>query len=131
MNSAATQRGRLADRQLEGAGYIGSDILGGASAVSGEQGFPKGQYAMYIDGPWAVDTYAALEAGAELRHRAVPDRERWLVLDRRRRGLVISKGGKNLAAAEKFAQFLDSPFAQLAMAKVGQMSALSTTRRPR
>ena len=32
-----------------------------------------------------------------------------------------------MTAAEKFAQFLDSPFAQLAMAKAGQMSALSTT----
>src|SRR5665213_2949411 len=33
------------------AGDIGSDFQGGASAVSGESGFPKGEYAMYIDGP--------------------------------------------------------------------------------
>ncbi len=61
MNSAATLAAVIAARRAaEGAGYIGSDFLGGASAVSGEQGFPKGQYAMYIDGPWAVATYAAL-----------------------------------------------------------------------
>ena len=40
--------------------------------------------------------------------------------------LVIPKNAANLAATEKFAQFLDSQFAQLAMAKVGQMSAIAT-----
>ena len=45
--------------------------------------------------------------------------------------LVIAKDGQNLAAAEKFAQFLESPFAQLAMAKAGQMWPLSTDGRSR
>jgi multiple sugar transport system substrate-binding protein len=112
---------------LEKQGVIGTDFLGGTGAVSGEQGFPKGQYAMYIDGPWAVPTYTALSpapdygiakfpAGSAGSHSTVGGED-----------LVISQGGHNLAAAEKFAQFLDSPFAQLAMAKAGQMSALATT----
>ena len=88
---------------LEKAGVIGSDFLGGAGAVSGEEGFPKGQYAMYIDGPWAVSTYAGAQARARLRHRAVPVRARRLVLDRRRRGPSRLQGRHHLADAEKFA----------------------------
>jgi multiple sugar transport system substrate-binding protein len=127
MNSAATQ---AAVSQIVGwkdADYIGSDILGGASAVSGEQGFPKGQYAMYIDGPWAVDTYAALKPAPSYGIAQFPSGSAGSFSTVGGEDLVISKGGKNIADAEKFAQFLDSSFSQLAMAKVGQMSALSTT----
>ena len=38
-------------------GVIGSDMAGGSGAISGETGFPTGQYAMYLDGPWATNTY--------------------------------------------------------------------------
>lgn len=127
MNSAATQ---AAVSQIVGwkdADYIGSDILGGASAVSGEQGFPKGQYAMYIDGPWAVDTYAALKPVPKYGISLFPTGRAGSFSTVGGEDLVIAKGGKNLAASEEFAQFLDSSFAQLAMAKVGQMSALATT----
>jgi multiple sugar transport system substrate-binding protein len=127
MNSAATQ---AAVSQIVGwkdAGYIGSDILGGASAVSGEAGFPKGQYAMYIDGPWAVDTYAALKPAPKYGISLFPTGGAGSFSTVGGEDLVIAKGGKNIAASEEFAQFLESPFAQLAMAKVGQMSALETT----
>jgi multiple sugar transport system substrate-binding protein len=127
MNSAATQ---AAVSQIVGwkdADYIGSDILGGASAVSGEQGFPKGQYAMYIDGPWAVDTYAALKPVPKYGISLFPTGSAGSFSTVGGEDLVIAKGGKNLTASEEFAQFLESPFAQLAMAKVGQMSALETT----
>ena len=35
---------------------------------------------------------------------------------------LVAKEGHHIADAEKFAEFLDSPFAQLAMAKQGDMS---------
>ena len=111
---------------LHKAGYIGTDFLGGTGAVSGEEGFPKGQYAMYIDGPWAVSTYSALKPQPDYGIATFPAAG-GSVSTVGGEDLVVSAGGKNLSAAEKFAQFLDSPFAQLAMAKVGQMSALSTT----
>ncbi len=57
MNSTATQTAVTTLVNLLKAGDIGSDFQGGASAVSGETGFPKNEYAMYIDGPWAVPTY--------------------------------------------------------------------------
>jgi multiple sugar transport system substrate-binding protein len=127
MNSSATQ---AAVSQIVGwkdAGYVGSDILGGASAVSGEQGFPKGQYAMYIDGPWAVNTYAALKPVPKYGISLFPTGKVGSFSTVGGEDLVVSKGGKNLTAAEEFAQFLDSSFSQLAMAKAGQMSALETT----
>ena len=38
-------------------GVIGSDFVGGSGSISGETGFPTGEYAMYLDGPWATTTY--------------------------------------------------------------------------
>ncbi|HUA40383.1 MAG TPA: extracellular solute-binding protein [Streptosporangiaceae bacterium] len=112
---------------LQKAGDIGTDFLGGTGAVSGEEGFPKGQYAMYIDGPWAVSTYAALKPVPDYGIAQFPTGSAGSFSTVGGEDLVISQGGHNLPAAEKFAQFLESPFAQLAMAKVGQMSALATT----
>ena len=40
--------------------------------------------------------------------------------------LVLSAGGKHIADTEKFAQFLASPFAQLAMANQGDLAGYST-----
>jgi ABC-type glycerol-3-phosphate transport system substrate-binding protein len=39
--------------------------------------------------------------------------------------VVVSAGGKHLADAELFAQFLDGSFSQLTMASIGQMSAFA------
>ncbi len=57
MNGTATESTLQELLSLHKAGDIGTDFLGGSGSVSGETGFPKGQYAMYIDGPWAVPTY--------------------------------------------------------------------------
>jgi multiple sugar transport system substrate-binding protein len=107
---------------LDKAGVIGSDFKGGSGAVSGETGFPKGQYAMYLDGPWATNTYkqagfsgygTALVPSGGCGHRSVVGGE----------DLVIAKGGKNLVDTIKFVQYLTGSFAQIAMAKAGDMAA--------
>jgi ABC-type glycerol-3-phosphate transport system substrate-binding protein len=85
--------------------------------VSGEQGFPKGQYAMSIDGPWAVPTYQALKPVPSYGIATFPAGSAGSFSTVGGEDLVVSAAGKNLTAAEKFAQFLVSPFAQLAMAK--------------
>ncbi len=108
------------------AGDIGSDFRGGSGAVSGETGFPKGEYAMYLDGPWAVPTYTALQPPPDYGIAPVPSGAAGSISTVGGEDLVIPKNAANLAATEKFAQFLDSQFAQLAMAKVGQMSAIAT-----
>ena len=126
MNSNATVTAVTALVNLLKAGNIGSDFQGGASAVSGEQGFPKGQYAMYIDGPWAVPTYSALSPVPSYGIAAFPSGAGGTVSTVGGEDTVVAKDGHHIADAEKFAAFLASPFAQLAMAKVGDMSAMKT-----
>lgn len=105
------------------AGDIGSDFLGGAGAVSGETGFPKGEYAMYIDGPWAVPTYKALKPQPDYGMTVMPKGAGGSVSVVGGEDLVISSGGKHIADTAKFAQFLASPFAQLTMAEQGDLAA--------
>ncbi len=104
------------------AGDIGSDFEGGASAVSGEQGFPKGQYAMYIDGPWAVPTFKADNPVPDYGIAPFPTGPGGSVSTVGGEDIVVARGGHHVADAEKFAEFLDSPFAQDAMAAQGDMS---------
>ncbi|MGC9221533.1 MAG: extracellular solute-binding protein [Solirubrobacteraceae bacterium] len=104
------------------AGDIGSDFQGGASAVSGEQGFPKGQYAMYIDGPWAVPTYAADHPKPDYGIAPFPKGSAGSISTVGGEDIVVARGGHHISDAEKFAEFLDSPFAQDAMAAQGDMS---------
>jgi multiple sugar transport system substrate-binding protein len=126
MDSSATQTAVSTLVSLLKAGDIGSDFQGGASAVSGEAGFPKGEYAMYIDGPWAVPTYQG-ENFTGYGIAQFPSGLGGSVSTVGGEDTVVAKDGHHVADAEKFAEFLDSPFAQLAMAKQGDMSALKTT----
>lgn len=126
MDSTATVTAVTTLVNLLKAGNIGSDFQGGASAVSGEQGFPKGQYAMYIDGPWAVPTYSG-EGFTDYGIAPFPSGAGGSVSTVGGEDTVVAKDGHHISAAEKFAEFLDTPFAQLAMAKQGDMSALKTT----
>jgi len=126
MDSSATQTAVTTLVGMLKAGYIGSDFQGGASAVSGEQGFPKGQYAMYIDGPWAVPTYSALSPVPSYGIAPFPSGAGGSVSTVGGEDTVIAKQGHHIAAAEKFAAFLASPFAQLKMAKQGDMSSMKS-----
>jgi ABC-type glycerol-3-phosphate transport system substrate-binding protein len=106
-------------------GVIGSDFVGGSGAISGETGFPTGQYAMYLDGPWATTTYKAANFtgyGTAL----IPAGPGGSVSVVGGEDLVIAKGGKHMADTIKFVKFLQSPFAQLAMASAGDMAAYKT-----
>lgn len=110
---------------LETTGVIGSDFVGGSGAISGETGFPTGKYAMYMDGPWATNTYKQANFtgyGTE----PIPPGPGGSISVVGGEDLVIAKGGKNEAATIKFVKFLQSPFAQLAMAGAGDMTAYKT-----
>lgn len=126
MDSSATKTAVTTLVNMLKAGYIGSDFQGGASAVSGEQGFPKGEYAMYIDGPWAVPTYSGLSPKPSYGIAAFPSGQAGSISTVGGEDTVVAKQGHHIAAAEKFAAFLASPFAQLAMAKQGDMSAMKS-----
>jgi multiple sugar transport system substrate-binding protein len=104
------------------AGDIGSDFQGGASKVSGEAGFPTGEYAMYIDGPWAVPTYETANPKPNYGIATFPKGPGGSVSTVGGEDIVVARGGHHLIDANKFAEFLDSPFAQNAMAAAGDMS---------
>jgi multiple sugar transport system substrate-binding protein len=126
MNGSGTQSAVTSLVNLLKAGDIGSDFRGGSGDVSGETGFPKGEYAMYLDGPWAVPTYTQLKPPPDYGIAPVPSGAAGSVSTVGGEDLVIPQNAPNLADTEKFAEFLETPFAQLAMAKVGQMSAMAS-----
>lgn len=122
MNSPQTVAAITQIVNLYKQGVIGSDLAGGASAVSGEQGFPKGEYAMYIDGPWAVPTYEALSPKPSYGIAPFPSGTGGSVSTVGGEDLVVANSGHHLTDADKFAEFLDSAYAQDAMAAAGDMS---------
>ncbi len=124
MNGSATENAVRTIVNLYKQGVIGSDIVGGAGSISGETGFPTGQYAMYLDGPWATNTYKSdkFAYGTSL----IPAGPGGSVSVVGGEDLVIAKGGKHMAATIKFVQFLQSQFAQLSMADAGDMAAYKT-----
>src|SRR3984957_15603125 len=125
MDSTATQTAVTTLVNLLKAGDIGSDFQGGASAVSGETGFPKNEYAMYIDGPWAVPAYQG-ESFSDYGIAPFPSGSGGSVSTVGGEDNLVAADGHHVADAEKFAEFLDSPFAQLEMAKQGDMSAIKS-----
>lgn len=121
MNGSATEAAVQELVSLKNAGDIGSDIVGGSGAVSGEAGFPKGSYAMYIDGPWAVPTYKGDKFSA-YGISLFPTGPGGSVSTVGGEDMVIARNAPNIADAEKLAQFLAEPWAQTEMADQGDMS---------
>jgi multiple sugar transport system substrate-binding protein len=125
MDSPATITAVTSLVNLLKAGDIGSDFQGGASAVSGETGFPKNEYAMYIDGPWAVPTYQG-ESFSGYGIAPFPSGSAGSISTVGGEDTVVASAGHHITDAEKFAEFLDTPFAQLEMARQGDMSVMKT-----
>jgi multiple sugar transport system substrate-binding protein len=126
MDSSATEAAVQTLVTLYKKGDIGTDFLGGTGAISGEEGFPKGQYAMYIDGPWAVPTFAADKGVPPYGIALFPSGSGGSISTVGGEDVVIPAGTKNLADAEKFAEFLDQPLSQLEMAQQGDMSVMTS-----
>ena len=102
-------------------GDVGTDFLGGSGAISGETGFPKGQYAMYIDGPWAVPTYRQ-DKFSNYGVALFPKGSAGSVSVVGGEDIVIASNVQHQGDAVKLAQFLAGPFAQLQMANQGDLA---------
>jgi multiple sugar transport system substrate-binding protein len=102
-------------------GDVGTDFLGGSGAISGETGFPKGQYAMYIDGPWAVPTYRQ-DKFSNYGVSLFPKGSAGSVSVVGGEDIVIASNVQHQGDAVKLAQFLAGPFAQLQMANQGDLA---------
>ena len=121
MNGPATESTLQEMLDLQKAGDIGNDFLGGSGSVSGETGFPKGEYAMYIDGPWAVPTYRQ-EHFTDYGMALMPKGPGGSISTVGGEDLVIANNVQHQADAVKLAQFLAGPFAQLQMANQGDLA---------
>jgi multiple sugar transport system substrate-binding protein len=126
LDSPATETAVQTLVNLYRKGDIGTDFFGGTGAISGEEGFPKGEYAMYIDGPWAVPTFAADKNVPSYGIALFPSGSGGSISTVGGEDVVIPAGTKNLADAEKFAAFLEQPLSQLEMAQQGDMSVMKT-----
>ena len=121
MNGTATEATLTELVNLDKAGDIGSDFVGGSGAVTDETGFSKGEYAIEIDGPWAVPTFNAA-SGLDYGVAPFPSGPGGSVSTVGGEDLVIARDAPNLADAEKLAAFLAQPYAQTQMAQRGDMS---------
>ncbi len=121
MNGNATESAITDLVNLEKAGDIGSDFVGGSGAVSDETGFSKGEYAIEIDGPWAVPTFneaKGLDYGVTL----FPSGSGGSISTVGGEDLVIARDAPNIADAELLAAYLAEPYAQTQMAARGDMA---------
>jgi len=121
MNGTATEATVTELLGLQKAGDIGSDFVGGSGAVSDETGFSKGEYAMEIDGPWAVPTFNAA-SGLDYGVAQFPAGPGGSISTVGGEDLVIARDAPNVADAKLLAAFLASPYAQSAMAARGDMA---------
>jgi len=125
MNGPATRAAVQELITLDREGYIGTDFRGGAGALGGEAGLSSNKYAMLFDGPWALTTYKDAHFTA-YGTTLLPRGSGGSVSVVGGEDLVIAAGGKHLADTIKFVKFLSSSFAQLAMARAGDMSGYKT-----
>jgi multiple sugar transport system substrate-binding protein len=124
MNGTATEATITELLSLQKAGDIGSDFVGGSGAISDETGFSKGEYAMEVDGPWAVPTFAGT-SGLNYGVTTFPAGAGGSISTVGGEDLVIARDAPNIADAKLLAAFLASPYAQTRMAARGDMSGYS------
>ena len=125
MNGPATESAITELVSLDKAGDIGSDFVGGSGAVSDETGFSKGEYAIEIDGPWAVPTFKAA-SGLSYGVTLFPSGPGGSISTVGGEDLVIARDAPNIADAKLLAAYLAEPYAQTHMAAIGDMTAYTS-----
>jgi ABC-type glycerol-3-phosphate transport system substrate-binding protein len=103
---------------------LSKGVLGGTGSTPTDQGLAKGQYATILDGPWMFPIFASSFPDFKLQTAPVPAGPGGSISVVGGEDAVVMKTSKNKPLALEFARYLLSDEAQLAMAKVGQMSVL-------
>lgn len=103
---------------------LSKGVLGGTGSTPTDQGLAKGQYATILDGPWMFPIFASSFPDFQLQTAPVPAGPGGSVSVVGGEDVVVMKSSKNKDLALEFTRYLLSDDAQLAMAKVGQMSVL-------
>jgi multiple sugar transport system substrate-binding protein len=107
-------------------GAIPNLIIGNQGAVSTQDGLPKGNYANILDGPWMHDIWTAQYASFNPVYSPMPSGPGGSVSVVGGEDIVMSSTSKNVSADQQFIAFTQSPTFQLAMAKTGEMSVVSS-----
>jgi multiple sugar transport system substrate-binding protein len=99
-------------------------VLGGTGGVPTSDGLATGKYATILDGPWMYPIFEATHPDFELQVGPVPAGPGGSVSVVGGEDVVVFRGSQNKALALEFVRYLLSEEAQLAFAKIGQMSVL-------
>jgi multiple sugar transport system substrate-binding protein len=108
------------------AGDIPDLILGGQGGTATSDGLPAGEYATILDGPWMWPIFESQYPDFKVQASPMPAGDGGSVSVVGGESVVMTQSSKNKAAAAEFMRFLLSPESQAEMAKVGQMSVLSS-----
>jgi multiple sugar transport system substrate-binding protein len=100
-------------------------ILGGEGGTKTSDGLATGAYATILDGPWMYPIFQSQFPDFQLQAAQVPAGDGGSISVVGGESVVLTQSSKNKEAATEFMRYLLSDDAQLAMAKVGQMSVLS------
>ena len=99
-------------------------VLGGTGGVPTSDGLATGKYATILDGPWMYPIFAGAHPDFKLKVAPVPAGPGGSVSVVGGEDVVVFRQSQNKALALEFTRYLLSEEAQLAFAKVGQMSVL-------
>jgi len=126
LNSEASIAGVQTLVDLYKNGYMPNIVFGGSGGLSTSDGLAKGTYATILDGPWMYPIFAGQYPDFKLNAAQVPTGVGGSISVVGGEDIVLTKSSKNQAAATEFMRYMESEDAQLAMAKVGQMSVLAS-----
>lgn len=107
-------------------GYMPDIVLGDSGGLATSDGLAQGKYATILDGPWMYPIFASQYPDFTLNAAQVPAGAGGSISVVGGEDIVLTQSSKNKAAAAEFLRYLMSEDAQLAMAKVGQMSTLKS-----
>ncbi|GAA1743833.1 extracellular solute-binding protein [Luedemannella helvata] len=124
LNSPASVSGVQLLFDLYGQKQLPNIILGGTGGTPTSDGLATGKYATILDGPWMYPIFQSAHPDFKLQVAPVPAGPGGSVSVVGGEDVVVFRASKNKAAALEFTRYLLSEEAQLAMAKVGQMSVL-------
>jgi multiple sugar transport system substrate-binding protein len=109
------------------AGQMPNIIVDSNGGLSTYDGLSQKKYASVLDGPWSFAIFGSAFKETALAGATVPAGPGGSVSVVGGEDIVMTKASKNKAAAAEFIRFMDHSYAQLEMARAGQMPVLKSS----
>ena len=109
------------------AGEMPKIIVDSNGGVGTYDGIDQKKYVSALDGPWSFAIFGAAFKNTQLAGTTVPAGPSGSVSVVGGEDIVMTKASKNKAAAAEFIRFMDHSYAQMQMARVGQMPVLKSS----